>query len=400
MTKNTLITLGAVIALTGGAFGVDSQIDPYVDKGNTFEISKESPAEDAGVNKIELSKTEPAITISKWNGESTLTVKYGNVDGTGDRPLFSDKVEWKDSKGKQEIHAYPIDDEKFEIEIILNEKPDTNIFEFSLEGTDDLDFFYQPELTQEQINKGDVRPDNVVGSYAVYHKEKRDHLEGSINYETGKAYHIYRPLIKDANGKTVWGDLSYQKGVLTITIPQEFLDNASYPVVVDPTFGYLASGGTAGGNSTNNWWSEGGTPDFNGTVTSISQVANAGALTNWKGVLVYQSNKTIVAVTNSSTVNTSKTTYTATYATPPVITAGRPYWVGVVLGGALNTYFDAGGGADCFDSTNNYASPIDPTDCSQNDTRVSIYATYVATATNGQSVINSSFIIKAPVIIK
>jgi hypothetical protein len=32
--------------------------------------------------------------------------------------------------------------------------------------------------------------------------------------------------------------------VLTITIPQSFLDSAVYPVVVDPTFGYSSVGAT------------------------------------------------------------------------------------------------------------------------------------------------------------
>jgi hypothetical protein len=75
---------------------------------------------------------------------------------------------------------------EFEIEIVLDEKPATNAFR--IEGAEDLDFFYQPELTPEENAEGAFRPENVVGSYAVYHKTKANHRVGDINYATEKAY--------------------------------------------------------------------------------------------------------------------------------------------------------------------------------------------------------------------
>jgi len=87
------------------------------------------------------------------------------------------------------------------------------------------------------------RPDNVVGSYAVYHATKKNN-----EYMTGKAFHIYRPIAEDAVGNKAWcaihidGHLDPKN--LTITVPQQFLDEAVYPVVIDPDFGYLIAGGT------------------------------------------------------------------------------------------------------------------------------------------------------------
>ncbi len=57
----------------------------------------------------------------------------------------------------------------FEIEIVLDEAPASNVFDVQVEGVEDLDFFHLPELTAEEIAEGAVRPENLVGSCAVYH---------------------------------------------------------------------------------------------------------------------------------------------------------------------------------------------------------------------------------------
>jgi hypothetical protein len=82
---------------------------------------------------------------------------------------------------------------------------------------------------------------NVDGSYAVYSATDGDYTAlGGYNYRSGKAFHIYRPWAEDAHGTRVWCDLdvTVDAGLLTITIPSDFLAAAVYPVLVDPTFGY------------------------------------------------------------------------------------------------------------------------------------------------------------------
>lgn len=127
-----------------------------------------------------------------------------------------------------------------EIDIILNRKPATNAFVYDIK-TEGLNFYYQAALTQKEIDDGCHRPDNVVGSYAVYHKTgKNNHkYRNGIekNYGTGKFCHIYRPQAIDADNNKVWCDLHIDTRVMTITVPQDFLDTAAYPVVIDPTFG-------------------------------------------------------------------------------------------------------------------------------------------------------------------
>jgi len=196
--------------------------------------------------KIAVSTLLPEMTLSKWDNEVDFKIKV--KDAKNKKPVFEDKkIKFKDNKKE---HVFYEKENAYEIETILLEKPDTNIVEYEIE-TKGLDFFYQPELTQEEKDEGAFRPENVIGSYAVYHSTKQGDYSkmGGKNYRVGKAFHIYRPKIIDDNGVEVWGEMNIDKGLmnidkglLTITISQEFLDNAVYPVVVDPTFGYLSEG--------------------------------------------------------------------------------------------------------------------------------------------------------------
>ena len=161
--------------------------------------------------------------IKGWRKETWLNVSYKTTKKLS-------KVEMYQKNGA------------FEIDIILNKKPFTNIFIYKIQ-TGGLNFWYQPPLNRNEIRAGYIRPENIIGSYAVYHKIKR-HDSGNGNYGTGKFCHIYRPEAIDALGKKVWCDLDIDVdvGTMTITVPQDFLDNAIYPVRIDPEFGYNAYG--------------------------------------------------------------------------------------------------------------------------------------------------------------
>lgn len=258
MTKQiTLGLIGSLTLITGGGVLADTQINPYTDKGTYFEISKESVLPQSGTSAIQIMKAEPKIVLSKWNGTVNTGISYSGVTATGDRRLLSDVIEWKNTK--QEVHAYPVvsgegmEDGGIEIDLILNEKPSTNVFNFSIDGYENLDFSYQAPLNEEMASStctatdcgGNHRPENVVGSYAVYHKTAKDYKVGGTNYGTGKAYHIYRPKVFDAKNNETWASLGYKDGVLSVTVPQKFLDSATYPVRVDPTFGYTTAGGSS-----------------------------------------------------------------------------------------------------------------------------------------------------------
>jgi hypothetical protein len=96
-----------------------------------------------------------------------------------------------------------------------------------MEGAENFDFFRQPDFVKDPFLKG---------SYAVYKKETL------IGEGTGKLCHIHRPQIIDSRGRRVWGELSVAGNELCITIPEAWLSEAGYPVVVDPTIGTTTVG--------------------------------------------------------------------------------------------------------------------------------------------------------------
>ena len=224
-----------------------------------MEHAKATALEGAGEVKTEMVKAAPEVRMKKWNGEVDLGIKYANITATGAQK--GNVMEWKGSK--EELRTYVLEpgegmeDGGLEIELVLKEKPANNVFEFQLEGTEDLDFFYQAPMNErpecatgstetlcldEEGNETGSMPENVVGSYAIYHKTNANYEIGSTNYATGKVGHIYRPKIVDADGTETWGTLNHENGVLWVTVPQEFLNNATYPVIVDPTVGYTTIG--------------------------------------------------------------------------------------------------------------------------------------------------------------
>jgi hypothetical protein len=106
-----------------------------------------------------------------------------------------------------------------------------------MEGAEHFDFFRQPDFVKEPFLKG---------SYAVYKKETL------LGEGTGKLCHIHRPEIIDARGRRCWGDLSISGNRLCITIPEKWLSEATYPVVVDPTVGTTTVGSQITGPNPDN----------------------------------------------------------------------------------------------------------------------------------------------------
>ena len=126
-------------------------------------------------------------------------------------------------KGRRRSHRFTIlGDTAFEYDCILEKPPDTNVISLFMEGAENFDFFRQPYFVPEPFLKG---------SYAVYKKETL------LGEGTGKLCHIHRPEIIDARGRRCWGDLSVVGNELRITIPEKWLGEAKYPVIVDPTVG-------------------------------------------------------------------------------------------------------------------------------------------------------------------
>ncbi len=183
----------------------------------------------------------PQVKIKRWMNECNFSARLKTEHNNPEVVEEDGKIKWKD--GDVEAHFYELeaDGEQLEeggleFEIVYHKKPKSNVVEFTVQ-TKGLDFFYQP-----YEEEGVTIPENVKGSYAVYHKTQMHN-----KYKTGKAFHIYRPHVVDADGNETWADLhiDVDSGTLEITVPQNFLNHAVYPVLVDPTLGYTSIGATA-----------------------------------------------------------------------------------------------------------------------------------------------------------
>lgn len=229
----------------------------------------------------------PKLTLTKWNKEVALSFHY---KGIAEQPSATEITgEISIGNATEQVNIYPVGSDEMEYEIILKSKPSKNKWDFTIEGYEDLEFNYQTPLLNSTIKDGIVtgtepscldmtgvtRPERVDGSYAVYHKTRKNHITGQTNYKTGKVCNIYRPQAIDNDGNKIWGDISIADGIMTITINQKWLDKAIYPVVIDPNLGYTTVGGTfynAASYHSNSGFSN--TASSNGTMSKIYVYTN------------------------------------------------------------------------------------------------------------------------------
>jgi len=335
-------------------------------------------------------KFYPQIKLMRWDNELNLSVRL--MDSFQGEAIISqkgDRIEW--IKPTIKSHFYDHSEDGFEFEIILKEKPVSNKLQFSIQ-TKNLDFFYQSSLTQKEIDDGHVRPENIVGSYAVYHSEKNgDYSQaGGKNYRAGKAFHIYRPKVTDVVGKEIWGELNIDtdSGILSVTIDQAFLDTAIYPLIIDPTFGYTTAGASSTSISNNQllgsiFDSSSDTKTATSLTVSCDEVT--GFHSYFKGVLVLHSNLNIVTngVGGAVEAPTTKGWKTSTFSTPPNVTPSTSYLLSAVLfldtGDTVLFFYDAGATNQSHsDTSNSYSTPTNPTDAVHGNNKYSIYCTYAA----------------------
>ena len=346
---------------------------------------------------------KPQVKICRWGtsedtNEVNLSIRAQEEVGATLKELPNGTIVYEAKE--YEVHQYDKPDASseggFEFEWVLKSKPASNILTATIQSKG-LDFFYQPALTPEEIAEGAQRPENVIGSYAVYHSTKGGMNDAAgMEYKVGKFCHIYRPKAIDANGVEVWADLLIENGVLTVTVPQKFLDDAVYPVRVDPTFGYTTIGA---GSATFTSIAIGGTK---GTLTEqgiISKLttyfkaiqsgaAYRGALYSVAGV--YEGNETEEKITPSINVWTD-----FNFSSPPTKSAADYYLAFWNNNSSISSMAnDTGSSAQLFDNSLGATYPNWPTVDGLTSTNIkSIYATYTASGgTAVKDIIQAGFI--------
>lgn len=380
-------------------------------KGDKYELTSQYTTEKVDVDI----SASPSARIYRWGDEAHIDLSYPSLALSPVKKLENNKVVWQD--GCVEIRQYITDDGSFEFEVILHCKPASNKIILDID-TKDIVFYPQPPLTEEYSDgwsdefQGNItvtetevwrgsdrvvhRPENVVGSYAVYHSYKKNHIEGQTNYMAGKAFHIPRPQPIDSEGKKVWADLLIENEKATITIPWKFLDEAVYPIyhATGLTFGYTTVGSTTqtdgGDEMTGYFHTSPATADMTGDDITIHAHDNGNA-GPFKGVLLTAGDGLII--TNGVGTGTTLPTQgafpngdwvTSSFGTSPDIAASTSYTIAFISQNGLEVSKDTGdANQQPFDNSNDYAVPENMGAASTGNTKWSAYVNYSVEAPAG-----------------
>ncbi|MFA5386929.1 MAG: hypothetical protein WC322_00850 [Candidatus Paceibacterota bacterium] len=177
-------------------------------------------------------KVLPQIELGLDGGQAEFSLKL--IDSGTEKESVKtegDKIIWK--KGNKEIHFYELKNGtsnnigkaispaySYEQEIVLKKKPKSNIFQFDMQ-TGGLQYNYRED--------GSVRfyKDVILNEWMP--EEFREKSQRTI-------FTIDPIVIWDAKGKRTSGKIAINDNILNIEVPQEFLDKASYPVSIDPSY--------------------------------------------------------------------------------------------------------------------------------------------------------------------
>lgn len=195
--------------------------------------------------RVRFAGNDALMSLSRWGGKASLAFAPGDSH-LGETRVRGNELFLKSEATPKRYHVFRrLDGERFEYDVVLLKEPETNIIEIELDFPEGLEFFRQPTALKLASSPFRCMPE-VEESYAVYWKERNG------PYKTGKFCHIYRPEIRDARGRKVWGRLDITGHRMTITIPEKWLSDAAYPVVVDPIVGTQ----TRGALNTIDWYNE------------------------------------------------------------------------------------------------------------------------------------------------
>ena len=182
-----------------------------------------------------------------------------------------DKVTIDDDSGDCAVHCYKKeagvlgDKGKFEFSLILKNKPTPDLnptFDviYDIDFSDGVEFWKQLPY-DEQIESGEDVAAGVVKRDERFGYDSEDNVLCSMPEEAinsfavmapgkvklfQKLFHIPRPKAIDDDLTEQWCDLDIDTvaKTMTVKIPWTFLNSATYPIEIDPTFGYTTLGGS------------------------------------------------------------------------------------------------------------------------------------------------------------
>lgn len=378
------------------------------DKGYT--VADETIIKNDGIVQVEIGDSKeptqfiPQIKKSFNNNEANYSLR--DIDNEDATVVVEGEVTKYIRQG-WETHIYekPEAGESggWEFEWLFHSKP-TQI-QASLRSKN-LQFFKQLPLDQEIIpEEGEVvtetehyskdgillkkRDEDIVNSYVVYYKNKKNNYAGGENYGTGQVGVIKRIKAIDANGDWTWLDMNIdpageeQNTLLHVEV-SDWFDTAAYPVRVDPILGATTIGGSDLYVGTgDHFYGYKVTADATGyipVITAYLKYVSTPASPNVKAV-VLESDKSVAGVGDTATTTADFAWYHIPFSTPVSITNTNDYFVGLVVEAGFvysraNTVTDAGWN----DTSNSYTTPASASDGSATNNAMTIFATYTTTA--------------------
>jgi len=347
----------------------------------------------------------PQTKLIKWNNEVNFSIRFtDNLEDSSNTIDENGVVTWV---GKDDIEIKMYGDNNvnpsdigFEYEIKLPYKPSFNTFEMTIR-TKNISLIYNPEISDEQAQrlidnriaaeqptptleeaKRIIRPEIIVGSYAVYYN-----LNKNDKYRSGKAFHIYRPKAVDSENNETWCEMNIDivNEIMTISVPQDFIDSAVYPVIIDPTFGNTSIGGSwyeyVNGQGFAGIYTSNDTTYIDSLVFYAKRTYAGGTTPNLKGVIWGGGTPPAAILTNGvdgsvAVTNTTGDWYTVRYNTKPSVSNGTAYRLGAICDQNFSSASIAYDGNVEIDP-NNYATPeaYEPF-TSEPTFQPSVYATY------------------------
>jgi len=330
---------------------------------------------------------KPHLKLNRWGGECFICP---SIEQTGACKLrIQDNCVERESNLSR-VRFYPLPPSEqwelgsFRMEITHWKKPKTNKILSNILAHNTV-AYYQPPLTQQEIEEGCIQPDNIAGSYAFYHATKGGMVtptEVARGITTGKFGHKPRPRIIDDNGDWVWGELfiDLAQGLQIITIPLEFWEYAKYPIRHDAgadTFGYTTKG--SGSEQYKDY--------IIGTAYSCSESGTATSMSAYVGIGAGQSGNLKFGLylesDDSRTGYTDEWNFSAEYLNWKalnIISGGSlsaaDYYLGWWTDNSYVSFYYDTGVAGFYDpeTYDGFPDPLNPT--SWADHKFSIYCTY------------------------
>jgi hypothetical protein len=326
--------------------------------------------------RVRFAGSDALMSLSRWGEEASLAFAPGDAH-LGETRIRGNELILKSEATPKRYHVFRrLDGERFEYDVVLLKEPETNVIEIELDFPEGLEFFRQPSAVSLAASPFRCAPE-VEESYAVYWKERNG------PYKTGKFCHIYRPEIRDARGRKVWGRLDIVGHCMTITIPDGWLSDAVYPVVVDPIVGTQ----TRGALNTIDWYNEDSPETFYLEIkmgfsrftaaTPISGLCNSyiysykNEADSAQAVLFSDSaglpvnrlsrNEQVVQLQRLSPAWVS-----STFSLPSAVAQDAAFWYGYYTHDMLYTYYDAVGTFRCM-SVDDYPTVPDVYDDEWNE---------------------------------